>query len=83
MALVLCPECGEEPLDRLTHCPLCNKERPQTSEATRLLIYGGLFLCGMTVATFCNALSYTRTAISLGLVGIVGIMALILKQSKN
>jgi len=87
MALVLCPECGEETLDRLTNCPLCDKplaeERPQKNEATRLLVYGGLFLCGLTAATLCNTMGYTRTAISLGLVGIIGMLALILRLGRN
>jgi len=87
MALVLCPECGEETLDRLTNCPLCDKplaeERQQTSEATRLLIYAVLFLLGLTAATLCNTMGYTRTAISLGLVGIIGMVAMILKVGKS
>jgi len=87
MALVLCPECGEETLDRLTNCPLCDKplteERQQPSEATKLLIYGVLFLCGLTAATLCNTLGYTRMAISLSIVGIASIVVMILKLGKS
>ena len=87
MALVLCPECGEETLDRLTNCPLCDKplaeERKQTNEATKLLAYGVLFLSGLTAATLCNTLGYTRTAIGLGLIGVIGMVVLILKLSKG
>ena len=86
MALVLCPECGEETLDRLTNCPLCDKplaEEQQTSETTRLLIYAVLFLLGLTVATLCNTMGYTRTAISLAIVGIIGMVAMILKVGRN
>ena len=87
MALVLCPECGEETLDRLTNCPLCDKplaeELPQKNEATRLLIYGGLFLCGLTAGTISNTMGYPRTAICLGLFGIAGMLALIMKLVRS
>jgi len=86
MALVLCPECGEETLDRLTNCPLCDKplaEKPQTSETTRLLIYAILFLLGLTAATLCNTMGYTRTAIILAIVGIIGMVAMILKVGRS
>ena len=87
MALVFCPECGEETLDRLTNCPLCDEPltegRQPTSETTKLFIYGGLFLCGLTGATLCNTQGYTRTAISLSLLGILSIVVMILKLGKS
>ena len=87
MALVLCPECGEETVDRLTKCPLCDEplaeERQPTSETTKLFIYGALFLCGLTGATLCNSLGYTRTAISLSILGILSILVMILKLGKS
>ena len=87
MALVLCPECGEETLDRLSNCPLCDKplveERPQISEVSKLLIYGILFLCGLTAATVCNSMGYTRMAVGLSVVGIASIVAMILKLGKS
>ena len=87
MALVLCPECGEETLDRLTNCPLCDEplaeERRQASETTKLFLYGALFLCSLSGATLCNTLGYTRTAISLSILGILSIVVMILKLGKN
>ena len=87
MALVLCPECGEETLDRLTNCPLCDEplaiKRPQTDETTKLFVYGALFLCGLTGATLCNTLGYTRAAISLSILGILSILVMILKLGKS
>ncbi len=87
MALVLCTECGEETLDQLTNCPLCNKplaeERQQTSEATKLLIYGALFLCSLAAATLCNTLGYTKMAIGFSIVGIASIVVVILKLGKS
>ena len=83
MALVLCPECGEETLDRLTNCPLCNEplaeDKQQTSETTKLFIYGALFLCGLTGATLCNSFGYTRTAIILSLLGVLSLVVMVLK----
>jgi hypothetical protein len=87
MALVLCPECGEETLDRLTNCPLCDEplaeERQPTNEATKLLVCGVLFLCGLAGATLCNTMGYTRTAITLSIIGIASIIVMILKLGKN
>ena len=87
MALVLCPECGEETLDRLTNCPLCEEplaEGPrQASETTMLFVYGTLFLCGLIGATLCNTLGFTRTAVGLSIIGIASIVIMILKLGKN
>ncbi|MEN8730850.1 MAG: hypothetical protein AB1Z51_13790 [Desulfuromonadales bacterium] len=87
MALVLCPECGEETLDRLTNCPLCEEplaeEKQQIRDTTKLFIYGALFLGGLTGATLCNSLGYTRTAISLAILGVLSMVVMILKLGKS
>ena len=87
MALVLCPECGEETLDRLTNCPLCDEPlamgQRQLSEASKLFVFGALSLCGLTGATLCNSLGYTRMAIALSMIGIVSIVVMIVKLGKN
>ena len=38
MALVLCPECGEETLDRLTNCPLCDEPLAEEKQQTKPII---------------------------------------------
>lgn len=83
MTLVLCPECGEETLDQLVSCPLCNEplaanQKVDKTKNARLFIFGALFIGGLVTATLCNMMGYTVLAIGLGIVGVVSIAFLLL-----
>lgn len=83
MALILCPECGEETLDQLVSCPRCDvplaagKQSDKTKNA-RMFLFGLAFIGGLGAATLCNMLGYTGWAMGLGMVGIASMAILIL-----
>ncbi len=81
MALVLCPECGEETLDRLVHCPLCNEPLApamlQTKGHRSLATCGVLFLAGLVAATVCNSFGHPRLGLLCAVIGVGGLAALI------
>jgi len=84
MALVLCPECGEETLDQLVNCPICANPLDSSKSSTnaktaRLLLFGLIFAGGVLTATLCNMMGLTRLAIGLGVVGLVGLGLFLLK----
>jgi hypothetical protein len=83
MALVLCPECGEETLDQLVSCPLCNEPLAESQKYdrvknNRLFVLGAAFVGGLVAATLCNMMGHTVLAIGLGIVGVVSIALLLL-----
>ena len=83
MALVFCPECGEETLDQLNNCPLCDKpleglQRHKTRNK-RLYLLGLAFLGGLVSATLCNMLGFTALAIGLATLGVLFLAAFIVK----
>ena len=82
MALVVCPECGEETLDQLVSCPLCNEplvenQKNPKNMHVRLCFFGLAFLGGLVAATLCNIMGYTNTAIGLAVVGLASMLVLI------
>lgn len=84
MALVLCPECGEQTLDRLVNCPVCDeqlvdKEARDKTKQSRFIIFGSVFVGGLIAATLCNMMGYTTLAIGLGVVGLLSMATLIVK----
>jgi hypothetical protein len=83
MALVLCPECGEETVDRLVNCPLCDEplatgQKTEQAKNARLFFFGLAFIGGLGAATLCNMLGYTAWAMGLGMVGLASMAILIL-----
>ena len=84
MALVLCPSCGEESLDRLLNCPACNtplsegESRMARREKT-LRILGITFVAGAALATLLNIAGFFHVAIAFGIVGLLGLVGFILK----
>lgn len=84
MSLVYCPECGEETLDRLTNCPLCNEPLVESlnkhkTKTKRLYFLGLAFVGGLALATLCNIAGYTTLAITFAVVGILCMAGLLLK----
>lgn len=83
MALVLCPACGEETMDRMVKCPLCNEPLTASQEAEktqngRLFFFGLAFIGGLGAATLCNMFGYTALAMGLGMVGLISMVILTL-----
>ena len=81
MALVLCPECGEETVDQLVSCPLCNEpltENQANNKAkdSRLTFLGMSAIGGLTTATLSNMMGFTVGAIVLGTAGVVSLAVL-------
>jgi uncharacterized protein YbaR (Trm112 family) len=79
MALVLCPECGEETLDQMVSCPVCDKplaaeQHRDRAKTARLGFFGAVFLGGVLSATFCNMAGYTGFSMGLAIAGIAGLI---------
>jgi len=84
MALVLCPECGEETLDQLVNCPICANPLDSVQNSTGRkndlsLLFGAVFVGGILSATICNMMGFTRWSIGLGVVGIAGLALFVLR----
>lgn len=84
MALVFCPECGEETLDQLNNCPLCDEPlvkglQGHTNRNRRLYFLGLAFLGGLVSATLCNMLGFTALAMGLATLGVLFLAAFIVK----
>lgn len=84
MALVLCPECGEETLEQLVNCPLCHEqlideEKKDRETHRRLVLFGLAFVGGLTSATLANVMGYATLALGLGAAGLAGMAALVVK----
>lgn len=82
MAMVLCPECGEETMDQLVSCPRCDeslskKQESSSAKNARLTFFGLAFSCGLIAATLCNMMGYTGWAMGFGTAGVVSMVALI------
>ncbi len=83
MALVLCPECGEETVDQMVNCPLCDEPLAESQKAEkmkngRLFLFGLLFIGGLGAATVCNMFGYTALAMGLGMIGVICMVILTL-----
>jgi len=84
VSLVYCPECGEETLDRLLNCPLCNEPlveglNKHRTKTNRLYFLGMAFVGGLVLATLCNIAGYPMLAIGFAVVGILSMAGLLLK----
>lgn len=87
MAMVLCPECGEETLVQMVSCPLCEeplqqKQKNEKAKNVRLFCLSFAFIGGLGVATLTNMLGYTAWAMGLGMVGVC-CMALFIVSLKS
>lgn len=84
MALVLCPQCGEETLDQLLNCPLCNYPLAESHKKRALLngrlhFLGLAFVGGLAAATLCNMMGFTSLALVLTATALLCLAALVLK----
>jgi uncharacterized protein (DUF983 family) len=88
MALVLCPECGEEALAQLVSCPSCDEplvtsQKSDKTKNTWMILFSLVFIGGLGAATMCNMTGYTGWAMWLGMVGIASMAALLLNLNAD
>lgn len=86
MSQVICPKCGENTLDRLSNCPVCNEPLPEGQKKikvrTQRLYYLGLvFVSGMIAATLSSIMGLPKLAVLFASIGVIGLVALILKMN--
>jgi predicted nucleic acid-binding Zn ribbon protein len=83
MAMTLCPACGEETLDQLVSCPLCEepltKEQQKEISNQQLLWHGIVTLAAMTLATAGNAMGLTKFAIAMGVIFLISLVVFFFK----
>ena len=83
MALTLCPECGEETVDQLSSCPICNEPLAKTKQPAAsgryFFTYGGFAFGGLALGTVCNMMGFTKTAIGLGVIALGSMVVLFFK----
>lgn len=87
MAMTLCPACGEETLDQLVSCPLCEepltKEHKKEISNNQLLVYGISVLAAMTLATAGNAFGFTRFAFAMGIISVICLVVFLYKLASS
>ena len=86
MSQVICPKCGENTLDRLSNCPVCNEplvEGQKRNEVrTRRVYYLGLvFVTGLAAATVSSLMGFPKLTMVFAAIGVIGLVALILKMN--
>ena len=86
MSQVICPKCGENTLDRLSNCPVCNEplvEGQKRNEVrTKRVYYLGLvFVAGLAAATVSSLMGFPMLTLVFAIIGVLGLGALILKMN--
>lgn len=86
MSQVICPKCGENTLDRLANCPICNEplaEGQQRNQVrTQRLYYLGLVVLSGLVAVILSSIGgFPKLAVVFSLIAIFSLIALVLKMN--
>lgn len=86
MSQVICPKCGENTLDRLSNCPVCNEplvegQRRNQVRTQRLYYLGLVFVSGLVAATLSSLLGFPKLAIAFASIAVIGLVALVLKMN--
>jgi len=86
MSQVICPKCGENTLDRLVNCPICNEPLVQGQKrdqvrTQRLYYLGLIFLSGLVAATLSSIVGLPKLAVAFALIVIMSLVALVLKMN--
>jgi hypothetical protein len=86
MSQIICPKCGENTLDRLSNCPVCNEplaEGQKRNEVrTRRAYYFGFVFVGCLIAsTLSSIMGFPKLTIVFAAVSVIGLIALILKMN--
>ncbi|MDH3808932.1 MAG: YgzB family protein [Desulfuromonadales bacterium] len=86
MPQVICPKCGENTLDRLSNCPVCNEplvEGQKRNEVRTKRVYylGFVFVGGLVAATLSSIMGFPKLTMVFAAIGVLGLVALILKMN--
>ena len=86
MSQVICPKCGENTLDRLSNCPVCNEplvEGQKRNEVRTKRVYylGFVFVGGLVAATLSSIMGFPKLTMVFAVIGVLGLVALILKMN--
>ena len=86
MSQVICPKCGENTLDRLSNCPVCNEplvegQRRNEVRTQRVYYLGLVFVAGLAAATVSSLMGFPKLTLVFAIIGVLGLIALILKMN--
>lgn len=86
MSQVICPKCGENTLDRLVNCPICNEPliegQKRNQVRTRRLYYFGLaFVSSLVAATVSSFMGLPKLAMVFAGLVVISLIALLLKMN--
>ena len=86
MSQVICPKCGENTLDRLSNCPICNEplvegQKRNQVRTQRLYYLGLVFVSGLVAATLSSIMGFPKLAIVFASIVVIGLVALVLKMN--
>jgi hypothetical protein len=86
MSQVICPKCGENTLDRLVNCPICNEplvegQKRNQVRTQRLYYFGLVFLSGLLAATLNSIMGFPKLAVVFTSIVIISLVALVLKMN--
>ena len=86
MSQVICPKCGENTLDRLSNCPVCNEplvegQKRNEVRTKRVYYFGFVFVVGLVAATLSSIMGLPKLTMIFAAIGVLGLVALILKMN--
>ena len=86
MSQLICPKRGENTLDRLSDCPVCNEplvEGQKRNEVRTQRVYylGLVFMAGLAAATVSSLMGFPKLTLFFAVIGVLGLVALILKMN--
>ena len=86
MSQIICPKCGENTLDRLSNCPVCNEPLVEGQERNRvrnqrLYYFGLLFVAGLVAATVSSIMGLPKLTLVFAAIGIIGLVTFVLKMN--
>ncbi len=86
MSQVICPKCGENTLDRLSNCPVCNEplvegQKRNRVRNQRLYYFGLLFVAGLVAATVSSIMGLPKLTLVFAAIGIIGLVTFVLKMN--
>lgn len=86
MSQVICPKCGENTLDRLSNCPVCNEplvegQKRNEVRTKRVYFFGFVFVAGLVAATLSSIMGLPKLTMVFAVIGVLGLVALILKMN--
>lgn len=86
MPEVICPKCGENTIDRLSNCPVCNEplvegQKRNEVRTQRVYYFGLVFVAGLAAATVSSLMGHPKLTMVFAAIGVIGLVAFILKMN--